>query len=132
MTFTAASPAKPAPTAIEVAVSLDVAPTATLPVVETFARLAMEASVSLVTTSTSIPAPTPAVPPMATAPAMLRIVVVSLAVTDAAALGASPMTADGSICALVVSLITLTTTEPATPAESPPAPLTAISSRFSV
>ena len=62
---------------------------------------------------------------------MPRIEVVSPAETDAAELG--PLTvALESTWALVAFDITSMTAEPATPAESPPAPLTAISSMFSL
>ena len=125
-TFTAAVPAKPPPTAIEVSDSLDVASTVALPLTDALTVPASHASVSLLTTSTSTPAPTPAVPPMASAPAMLRIDVVSVAETARPALGASPIWTPSSTCAFVLSFITSTTTEPATPTESPPAPPTAM------
>ena len=126
LTFTAAVPPKPPPTAIEVRLSVDAALTFTFPVAWTVARLAIDASVSLVTTSMSMPAPTPAVPPIASAPAMLRIEVSSLALTAAAAFR-PPTVALESMCAFVLFDMTSTMTEPATPAEFPPAPLTAIS-----
>ena len=126
LTFTAAVPAKPPPTAIDVSDSLDVASTVASPLSVALTVPASHASVSLLTTSTSTPAPTPAVPPMAIAPAMLRIDVVSVAETWRPALGASPMTTPPSTCAFVLSDITSTTTEPATPTESPPAPPTAM------
>ena len=57
---------------------------------------------------------------------MLRIEVVSVAETARPALGVLPITTPSSTCAFVLSDITSTTTEPATPTESPPAPPTAM------
>ena len=133
LTFTAAVPAKPPPTAIDASDSLDVASTVALPVSVALSVPASQASVSLVTTSTSTPAPTPAVPPMASAPATLTIAVVSVAETARPALAPVPeMTTLSSTCAIVLSFITSTTTEPATPTESPPAPPTAMYVPFSL
>ena len=72
-------PPKPPPTASDMTFSLEVASTVTLPATVTLVFWPIQALVRLVITSTSTPAPTPAVPPMASAPARLRIFVVSLA-----------------------------------------------------
>ena len=91
LTVTAAEPPKPAPTEIEVIVSLDVASTVTLPRALTEVAFPIQASVSLVMTSTSMPAPTPAEPPIASAPASERICVVSLAATATDWVAAAPV-----------------------------------------
>ena len=122
-TFTAAVPPKPPPTAIDVSFSLEFASTAALPVSVARTRDAIQASVCLVRTSTSIPAPTPAVPPKDSAPARLRTVVASLAAT----LRPTPETSTSwSMWAVVLCVDTFTTKEPATPAVPPPAPPTVI------
>ena len=80
-TVTAAVPENPAPTEIRVMSSLEAASTVTLPRTVSALSLPMIAFVVLLSTITSTPAPTPALPPMASAPAMSRISVVSLAYT---------------------------------------------------
>ncbi len=93
--LTAASPPKPPPTATDVTFSLDAASTVTSPITVTCASCATDASVSFVRTSTSMPAPTAAVPPIVIVPAMPSKVVLSVAETWTAALE-PPTTADGS------------------------------------
>ena len=84
-TFTAAVPAKPPPTAMEVIFSLESAVTLATPVAFVVVSLAIHANVCLSTTSTSTPAPMPALLPIASAPAMPRIFVSSRAATVTAA-----------------------------------------------
>jgi hypothetical protein len=90
--------------------------------------------VSLLTLATSTAAPTPAVLPMASAPAMLRMPVVSLAATeiDWPALTLASTLAPLAMYARVVSLSTLTTADAAMPAEPEAAPPTASVSSVSV
>src|SRR5215217_1020000 len=115
LTFTAAVPPKPPPTAIDVTFSVETASTVTSPVEVTVTPWSIHAFVVFSTTSTSTPAPTPAVPPIVSVPAIARMVVLSVA----------------STCASVLFVSTSTTTEPATPASPPPAPPTATSVRSS-
>ncbi len=93
---------------------------------------AIHASVSFVSTSTSTPAPTPAVPPIASAPAMPRIVGRVGRGDGAAALEPPRYDACRRRARSSLSVSTSTTTEPATPALSPPAPPTAIRMMSSV
>ena len=108
--------------------SLEVASTVTLPATVALVFWPIQALVRFVITSTSTPAPTPAVPPIAIAPARLRIFVVSLAASATPPLGVArlPIVTWSSMWAVVSFVITFTTTDPATPADSPPAPPTTI------
>ncbi len=92
MTDTAAVPPKLPPAAIDVASSLEAASTVTLPVALIVTSFAIHASVVLLITSTSTPAPTPAVPPIPTVPERLNTDVMSVAETATPALVASPPT----------------------------------------
>ena len=94
----------------------------------TSAKAPIQACVSLSITPMSTPAPMPAVPPAESAPATLRIVVSSIAESAMSWVivgepGSITLTlARSPANAHVVSSITLTTAEPATPAVPPPAP----------
>ena len=129
-TLTATLPPPPAPTAIERKLSLDVASTMMLPEAETFAMDPIQASVVFVGTSTSMPRPTPAVPPIAIWPAIPLICVVSVAVT--ATFPPEVTLVLWSMNADVLFDMTSTTTAPATPAVPPAAPLTDTKRMFSV
>ena len=140
LTVTAAVPPTETPAEIDLRSSEDVDITTTSPLARTVLLEPIEADVFLCRSSTSSPTPTPAVPPTAMAPARDRMVVVSVALTTTAwkllplafvqlrpeqlILALEPM------LAVVVSVRTSTTTEPAMPAVSPPAPATATSSRL--
>ena len=119
-TVTAAVPLNEAPTEIEVIFSLEVASTVVSPAVVIVSFAPIEAVVVLWMTSTSTPAPTPALPPTASTPAVERIVVVS----DALTARVPPPVNDVSFAmlAVVVFVRTFTTTEPATPAVPPTEP----------
>src|SRR5262245_18482876 len=81
-TLTEAVPPKPPPTESSVNVSCDLAVTVALPEMVIEPLLPIEASVSLLKTSTTTPTPTPAVPPIPIVPASERSLVSSSADTE--------------------------------------------------
>ncbi len=91
MTVTATEPPMAAPAEIESTSSLDVASTVMLPFTSTSPERPIQAWVFLVMTCTSTPTPTPAEPPIARAPAIELMVVVSPAVIAALCAAAAPV-----------------------------------------
>src|SRR5690554_2210346 len=136
LTDTPTVPLTAPPADIEMTSSVEFASTVTLPRAAIATAGAIQARVSLLMTCTSVPAPTPAVPPSATWPATPLVRVVSVAeratpwVTDASVL--APLTVTPrSMRAWVVLVCTATMTEPATAAVPPTAPATATEVRSS-
>src|SRR5438270_980238 len=107
---------------MERTVSLEVASTVPSPPASTTLGSPSRATVSLLMTSTSAPRPTPAVPPMASVPAVPVILVRSLAAT---ATCPPEVTAAASSVACVVLERMSMVTAPATPASPPTVPPTA-------
>src|SRR5690554_6003662 len=136
LTDTPTVPLTAPPADIEITSSVEVASTVTLPRAAIATAGAIQARVSLLMTCTSVPAPTPAVPPSATWPATPLVRVVSVAasetpwVRDASVL-APLTTTPRSMRAWVVLVWTATVTEPATAAVPPTAPATATEVRSS-
>src|SRR5690554_2477361 len=136
LTDTPTVPLTAPPADIEMTSSVEFASTVTLPRAAIATAGAIQARVSLLMTCTSVPAPTPAVPPSATWPATPLVRVVSVAeratpwLTDASVL--APLTVTPrSMRAWVVLVCTATVTEPATAAVPPTAPATATEVRSS-
>ena len=124
-----ADPPPPIAPLIDTMSSVELALTSTLPFAATCAAAPILASVSLVMTGTSAPAPIPALPPPARAPARPNNAVSSLARTSTSCSSDPPPArfrrAPRSTKARVVSLSTVTVADPAPPAVPPPAPATA-------
>ena len=127
LTVTAALEEAATPAEIDSRPSDEIASTVTLPRALTTDERPIHAWVVLLTTSTSAPTPTPAEPPNASAPAMLRRVVRSVALTATPWVDEAPVVEPFTVLprptyAWVVWLCTPTTAEPATPAVPPPPP----------